>query len=361
MTHEFRTPLNSIISLSRMLADRLDGDLTPEQEKQVGFIQNAAKDLSQLVNDLLDLSKVEAGKVSIRPETFDLKGLFASLRGTLRPLLAQNSSVNLVFEEPENIPPLFTDESKVSQILRNFISNALKYTEHGEVRVSASMEDSGHVLISVVDTGIGIAPEDQARIFEEFEQVEGPHQRKAKGTGLGLPLAKSLAELLGGSVQLRSARGLGSTFSVRLPTHYACAAAVKDSRLPGASDHKRVLIVDDDAASRYVLRNLLGEQHFQIAEAAGGTEGLAQAISLKPSVIFLDLGLPDLDGRAVLRQLKQNAATAEIPVIINTSRSLEPSDRAELAVLAVGVLSKNDNDPNHARENVRELLAASGV
>ncbi len=133
MSHEFRTPLNSILALSQILIDRMDGDLTPEQEKQVTFMRRSAQDLTDLVNDLLDLAKVEAGKVTIRPAEFSVESLFAALRGMLRPLLAQNSSVSLVFEDPVGIPELYTDEAKVSQVLRNFISNALKFTERGEV------------------------------------------------------------------------------------------------------------------------------------------------------------------------------------------------------------------------------------
>ena len=360
MTHEFRTPLNSIISLSRMLADRLDGTLTPEQEKQVGYIRTAAADLSSLVDDLLDLAKVEAGKVSVRPETFELGGLFNSLRGTLRPLLEQHSSVNLVFEEPQGIPILHTDEAKLSQILRNFLSNALKYTERGEVRVSARLEGADHVLISVADTGIGISAEDHARIFEEFEQVEGPHQKKAKSTGLGLPLARSLAELLGGAVQLESAPGRGSTFSVRLPVRYEKKINQTPAATPGSA-RPRILIVDDDAASRYVLKGLLAENRYQIAEAEGGTDAVQLALSWQPSLIFLDLGLPDLDGRTVLHRLKENRATAEIPVVINTARPLDAAEMADLAIHAVGVLPKNQPDSRLARESVRELLEVAGV
>jgi signal transduction histidine kinase/CheY-like chemotaxis protein len=360
MTHEFRTPLNSIISLSRMLADKLDGPLTPEQEKQVGFIRRAAADLSHLVDELLDIAKVEAGKVTVRPDTFNLAELFGSLRGTLRPLLAQNSAVNLVFEDPADIPPLYTDEAKLTQILRNFVSNALKYTERGEVRISARMEDPEHVLISVADTGIGIAPENQARIFEEFEQVEGAHQLRTKGTGLGLPLAKSLADLLGGSVRLESAFGLGSTFSVLLPIAFGKPAEL----LPvfrGNGSGKKILVVDDDEASRYVLKTLLAEEQFQIVEAKGGFEGIRQAIATRPNAIVLDLGLPDLDGREVLKELKHNADTLNIPVIINTSRPLPNHEKEELTAMAVGILSKNDPDPKAARRTLFSLLTAAGA
>ncbi|MFZ1006415.1 MAG: ATP-binding protein, partial [Candidatus Sulfotelmatobacter sp.] len=200
MSHEFRTPLNSVLALSQILLDHMDGDLTPEQEKQVTFIRRSAQDLTDLVNDLLDLAKVEAGKVTIRPSPFKVETLFAALRGMLRPLLSQNSSVSLVFEDPVDIPELYTDEAKISQVLRNFISNALKFTERGEVRVSVQTGHDNTVVFAVADTGIGIASENHERIFEEWTQVEGKLQKVAKGTGLGLPLSRKLAQLLGGNV-----------------------------------------------------------------------------------------------------------------------------------------------------------------
>jgi signal transduction histidine kinase len=191
MSHEFRTPLNSVLALSRLLLDRIDGELTPEQERQVGYIRRSAESLLELVNDLLDLAKVEAGKVDIKPSAFTIGELFGGLRGALRPLLT-SQAVDLIFEIPDQIPNLFTDEGKVTQILRNLISNALKFTEQGEVRVSASFDaDKERVKLSVRDTGIGIAPQDHARIFEEFSQVETKIQKRFKGTGLGLPLSKS--------------------------------------------------------------------------------------------------------------------------------------------------------------------------
>lgn len=199
MSHEFRTPLNAILSLSRLLLDHSDGELSTEQEKQVTFIQRSAEDLSVLVNDLLDLARVEAGKIVVRAGEFEVSTLFSALRGMLRPMLVGNS-VDLVFEDTAGLPVMYTDESKISQILRNFISNALKFTERGEVRVSAALTEDGQaVLFSVADTGIGIASEDHELIFEEWTQVDSPLQRKAKGTGLGLPLSRKLSELLGGT------------------------------------------------------------------------------------------------------------------------------------------------------------------
>src|ERR1700751_2333568 len=178
MSHEFRTPLNSISALSQILLDRLDGELTDEQDKQVRFIRKSAQDLTDLVNDLLDLAKVEAGKITIRPAHFEVSSLFATLRGMLRPLLMQNSSVNLVFEDPIDLPELYSDEAKISQILRNFISNALKFTERGEVRGAAARASDGNVVFSVTDTGIGIAREDCDLIFQEWTQVEGKVQKR---------------------------------------------------------------------------------------------------------------------------------------------------------------------------------------
>src|SRR5215208_5685105 len=219
MGHEFRTPVNSILALTRLLLGRSDGELTAEQERQVTFIQQGAQGLSELVNDLLDLAKVEAGKIAVRPEEFRVAHLLGALRGMFRPMVPPE--VTLDFDEPCAIPPLYTDEGKVSQILRNFISNALKFTPRGRVRVSAALDAARQeVVFTVADTGIGIVPEDQDRIFEEFAQAEHPIQQRAKGTGLGLPLARKLAELLGGSINVQSTPGRGSIFSASIPLVY---------------------------------------------------------------------------------------------------------------------------------------------
>ena len=220
MSHEFRTPLNSIRALSRLLMDRIDGDLTAEQEKQVGFISKASEDLTALVDDLLDLAKIEAGKTEVRPIEFSVANLFSALRGMLRPLLV-GDAVKLVFDEPPAGMSLFNDEGKVSQILRNFISNAIKFTEQGEVRVAATLSQDGRTAVfSVSDAGIGIAPEDQGRIFDEFIQLPSALQGRVKGTGLGLPLCRRLAHLLGGDVGVQSARGVGSVFTATVASYF---------------------------------------------------------------------------------------------------------------------------------------------
>lgn len=225
MSHEFRTPIGAIRSIVRLLLDRVDGPLTEEQERQVLFIEQNAADFAEMVDDLLDLAKVEAGRVEISPAWFDMVDLFSALRGMFKPVLT-NPDVNLVFAEPpQEIPRLYTDDRKLSQILRNFISNALKFTPKGEVRVRADATQDGQVVFSVTDTGIGIAPEFHDSIFQDFSQVQSPLQRRLKGTGLGLSLSKRLAELLGGTVSLSSQLGHGSTFAVTIPVQLPPQAA----------------------------------------------------------------------------------------------------------------------------------------
>jgi signal transduction histidine kinase len=216
MSHEFRTPINAIRSVARLLSDHIDGPLTPEQEKQVNFIQTSAAEFAEMVDDLLDFAKIEAGRVEISPGWFEMVDLFSALRGMFKPVLT-NPEVSLVFEEPVGIPKLFTDDKKLSTILRNFISNALKFTAKGEVRVSATPSPDGQVTFSVADTGVGIAPQYHHAMFQDFSQVDSPIQKRLRGTGLGLSLSKRLAELLGGTVFFESELGKGSVFSVRIP------------------------------------------------------------------------------------------------------------------------------------------------
>jgi signal transduction histidine kinase len=234
MSHEFRTPINAIVSLSRLLLEDGEYGLGPEQRTEVTFIRQSAQTLSDLVDDLLDLARIEAGKTAVRTGEFAVADLFAALRGMLRPLLGP-APVDLVFEEPAGIRPLRTDQAKVAQVLRNFIANALKFTERGEVRVSAAMADEATVVFSVADTGIGIAEEDQPRVFDEYTQLENPLQPRLKGSGLGLSLSRQLAAVLGGEVSLTSRPGVGSTFRLRLPLEYAGPAEVDIRGLPAGA------------------------------------------------------------------------------------------------------------------------------
>lgn len=216
MSHEFRTPLGSIRSITRLLSDELDGPLSPEQHKQVLFISGAAGELSDMVDDLLDLAKIEAGRITISPAWFDMLDLFSALRGMFRPIVDGNA-VDLIFEEPQDMPRLYTDDKKLAQILRNFISNALKFTQQGEVRVSARAEGDTEVRFAVSDTGIGIPEDLHGNLFEDFVQIDTPLQKRLRGTGLGLSLCKRFAELLGGRVGVESTPGTGSTFFVIIP------------------------------------------------------------------------------------------------------------------------------------------------
>lgn len=381
MSHEFRTPLNSITALSQILLDRLDGELSQEQEKQVRFIKGSAQDLTDLVNDLLDLAKVEAGKVTIRPTNFDATTLFSALRGMLRPLLSQNSSVRLVFDEPESEIQIYSDEAKVSQILRNFISNALKFTETGEVRVSVSCGNDNTVSFSVSDTGIGIADEDQERIFQEWTQVDGKLQKSAKGSGLGLPLSRKLAQLLGGNVTVKSELGMGSTFVAVIPISFQGETEVvyvPEVRRDLDSSKLPVLVVEDNREALFIYEKYLKGTDFQVIPANNIKEARTAIASFRPLAIVLDVLLQGEHSWDFLRDLKNDPATRNIPVYVitvvdNRQKALslgadgfyaKPVDRLwllnELQALAV-VKEKNSvliiDDDETSRYLIESLLA----
>ncbi len=216
ISHEFRTPLGAIKSLSGILLSEMDGTLNEEQQKQVRFMRTSADELLELVNDQLDLAKLEAGRLTVSAEWFEMVDLFATLRGMFKPILV-NDDLKLIFEEPHGDVRLYSDDRKLSQILRNFISNALKFTPQGEVRVRADVNPDQTVTFTVTDTGIGIPPDALPHIFDDFTQVETPLQRRLRGTGLGLALCRRLAKLLGGDVKVESTVGAGSKFSVTIP------------------------------------------------------------------------------------------------------------------------------------------------
>jgi signal transduction histidine kinase/CheY-like chemotaxis protein len=315
MSHEFRTPLNSILALARLLLDRMDGDLTAEQVKQVAFISKSAEDLLGLVNDLLDLAKVKAGKLTVHPTTFEMKEVLGALRGVLKPLLT-NDKVTLVIEDPAGMPPLHTDESKVSQILRNLVSNALKFTESGEIRLTTHMaSDETAIILSVSDTGIGIAPEHQALIFQEFSQLDNPLQKKVRGTGLGLPLTKKLTELLGGSISVKSVLGVGSTFSVQLPLRYPESPA----DLPQANNDQAapVLVLDTSTATSPVLERFSKVSGFEIVAARSLDEVRRLSNKVRPRALIFEM-LPGVDGAHVLAGLKAAPSLLNLPMLVLT-------------------------------------------
>lgn len=353
--HELRTPLNAILSLTSLLLARSDGELSLEQERQVKFIRGSAQTLADLVNDLLDLARVESGKVMVRPEAFEVGSLFGALRGTMRPLVPDTGKVNLVFEELGEFPTLFTDEGKVSQVLRNFISNALKFTAEGEVRVTVRSGEEGWIIFEVADTGIGISPENLDYVFEEFSQVETPLHKKSKGTGLGLPLARKLAQLLGGEVSVVSEVGKGSKFGFALPCQYqgedevefsqekapAAKPVASQSVIPEAVSPGGILIIDNEPAHRYVLKARLQKFAVEILEAESGEVGLEIAINRPPELIFLDLVMPGMDGFQVLEKLGADPRTSGITTVVHTSKRLSEGEKKDVESKAAALLPKD--------------------
>lgn len=321
MSHEFRTPLSSIRALSRLLIEGMDGQLNEEQEKQVRFILKGAESLTELVDDLLDIAKIEAGKVEVRVEQFDVGELFSALRGMLRPLLVSDK-VDLSFELPAAPLSLTTDEAKVSQILRNFISNALKFTETGSVRVAVrALPDEGAVRFSVTDTGVGIAGQNLQLIFEEFSQVANGLQERAKGTGLGLPLCRQLAQLLGGSVAVTSALGVGSEFSLTIPVDNPASAApeVPDESEPQAEsqqDRIPLLVVEDDAVMLGLYTTYFRDTPFRMIAARSIWEAEQALRTERPVAVILDLYLNGEDTWRWLSDFKRDNERKDIPVLI---------------------------------------------
>ncbi|GAC1683477.1 MAG: ATP-binding protein [Candidatus Dormibacteraceae bacterium] len=337
VTHELRTPLSSILALCRLLLAKNEVALADEQVKQIGYIEKSAQDLLDFVSDLLDLAKVDAGKVAVRSAAFEVEEIFAALRGMFRPL-SLDANYPLVFE-PGRVPTMVTDEYKISQILRNLIANALKFTERGEIRVSAA-HDAGQdeVVFSVADTGIGIEANDIDTIFDEFVQVDTRRGRRERSSGLGLPLSRSLAELMGGSLTVRSQTGVGSTFTLRVPRTFGKGAA----RATSDPATGYVLVVDDDPISRYVAKEQLERRGWRVVEAAEGEIALRLAKEGNCRAIVSDLAMPGMDGYELLRLLGEDPSTAGIPVVIRTSRKMTDSDTESLA-RAAAVFSKDDN------------------
>jgi CheY-like chemotaxis protein/two-component sensor histidine kinase len=341
ISHELRTPLNSIVSLTRILLQRIDGELTSEQEKQVTFILRSALNLTDLVNDLLDLAKIEAGRLTVKPGEFSVGELFAALRGVFRPLV-MNDNVQLTFRDDTDSAALVTDEGKLSQILRNLIANALKFTDNGSVTVTAEPSpDSKEVIFSVIDTGIGIAESDFGLIFEEWGQVDSPRQRKLKGSGLGLPLSKKLAELLGGSIALSSEVGKGSTFTVRIKRKLVEEEPESESLRP-PQHAGQVLVIDDDEVFRYVLRRKLESfTNAAITEASSGEDGIRAIKRSDPKLVFVDLMMNGMTGIEVLRRLEDEGLLSERKVFVVTSKRLEDNEINDLKALNVRWFSKS--------------------
>jgi signal transduction histidine kinase/DNA-binding response OmpR family regulator len=312
MTHEFRTPVNSILALARLLTERLE--LNDSDKNELYYIRKSAQQLSDLVDDLLDIAKVDAGKIVVHPATFEVRGLFGALRGMLRPLLI-SSSLSLVFEDPVDLPPMYTDETKISQILRNLISNALKYTEAGEVRVRATLlRGADRIEFTVSDTGIGIPEAELPRIFEDFVQIENPLQRRVKGTGLGLPLSRRLAELLGGQIAVTSVLGEGTTFTLTVPLMYRDPVSVVAPALsPGRTP---ILLVEDSDEDALVYHRLLAETRYEIVHARSAEIAQQLLNQFTPAAVLLDIHLHGREAWDLLIQLKRDGVTSNVPVLV---------------------------------------------
>ncbi|HYO57819.1 ATP-binding protein [Archangium sp.] len=331
VSHEFRTPLHSILGLARLLLNPINGALSAEQQKQVQFIRTSGEALFELVNDLLDLSKMESGKATLRPLRFGAGDFLGALRGMMRPLMLANSAVELRFEEPPADLVLETDEAKVSQVLRNLVSNALKFTEKGHVTVSAERGPEDTVCFRVRDTGIGIAPEHHERIFEEFIQVESPLQKQVKGTGLGLALSRRLAEFLGGTLTVQSAPGHGSTFTFTLPRVHPEVEEMADltersqQLEPGRAP---VLVLEDDRQTLFLYEKYLSRSGFQVLPVRTVEEARRTLQRVRPAAVVLDIMLEGETSWGFLSELKSNEATRDIPVLVVTLMDREQKARA---------------------------------
>ncbi len=315
MSHELRTPLNSIIGFSEVLLDQKFGPLNDRQSRYVRNVHDSGRHLLGLINDLLDLSKIEAGRLDIVPQPCAPRALVADAAATLQPL-ADQKKVRLEIEPATGKQLVIrADGARVKQVLYNLLSNAIKFTPAGgAVRVSYAPSPSpGMLRISVADTGSGISPDDQARLFAAFTQLD--NAKDQGGTGLGLALVKQLVELMGGRVGVASTVGAGSTFWIDLPLNeggepVAAAPAATPKQLPFA------LVVDDDADARELLTLLLEQNGFRVVAVATAEEGLAQARASRPDVVTLDVFLPTIDGWDLLRLLKTDRQTADIPVVM---------------------------------------------
>ena len=332
VSHEFRTPLHSMLGLTQLLLENSDGPLNEEQQKQVRFIRSSAEELMTLVNDLLELSKIEAGKVSLRASTFSAREFVASLRGSLRPLVPADSPVALLFEEPEADFELETDRTKVAQVARNFVSNAVKFTDRGEVRVSMRLDDAQQVALSVSDTGVGIPAELIDHIFEEFSQIDNPLQSRAKGTGLGLPISKRVAHLLGGDIAVESTVGEGSTFTLVIPRAHPDVTAmhvIEAQSLQRDPSKIPVLVVEDDRRSMFVYERFLSIAGFQVIPART-VDAAREALAAEPlpAAVVLDVMLEEETTWRFLAEVKRDPRTKHVPVLVVTVTNTEQRARA---------------------------------
>jgi signal transduction histidine kinase/CheY-like chemotaxis protein len=327
MSHELRTPLNAIIGYSEMLQEDAAENGNAEFSDDLQKIHTAGKHLLGLINDVLDISKIEAGKMDLFLETFDLQSMVRDVVSTIRPLVQKNGN-ELVVEMGEELATMRADATKVRQALFNLLSNACKFTERGTIRLTVRREEvkgAGQYIFQVKDSGIGMTAEQMAKLFKAFTQADPSTTRKYGGSGLGLAISRHFCRMMGGEITVESRTGQGAVFTVRLPAVVDATRMVSDTTfiprrrlgqvLPGAST---ILVVDDDPTVQDLMTRYLTKEGFRVVAAGGGKEGLRLAKELKPDLITLDVLMAEMDGWAVLSALKADPETADIPVIVLT-------------------------------------------
>ena len=318
MSHELRTPLNSILGLTELIIEK--ANLNEKDEERLGVVLNSGRRLMSLINDILDLSKIEAGKMEIKAEDVLLEELIDEVSSSISPL-AMKKGIEFNVEREINTRILvYTDKRRVIQVLINLLGNATKFTKKGEVKFNISSFDET-IIFDVIDTGIGISDEDQKLVFEEFRQADGSSSRKYGGTGLGLSICKRIVDLLGGELSLTSKIGYGTTFTLKIPLKYISSDKTDISDevdVPTLFKNRKhpILVIDDDKEVRYTIGQYLESNGYQVIFAEDGDEGIQMAIDKQPFAITLDVMMRNKDGWSVLNELKENEATKDIPVIV---------------------------------------------
>jgi len=321
MSHELRTPLNAIIGYSEMVEEELQEEGLDSLAGDMQKIHSAGRHLLSLINDVLDLSKVEAGRMELFVEQFDLRTVIDEVVSTIQPLIDKNAN-QLEVDCPADIGAMEADLTKLRQTLFNLLSNASKFTEQGVIRLivrrQPDKEGAEMVRFDVSDNGIGMTEEQLAKLFQAFNQADASTTRKYGGTGLGLAISRHFCRMMGGDVTVESEPGKGSTFTVLLPAKVVIPEPQPEVRTPavGAAREASVLVIDDDPAVRQLLERSLHKNGFGVVTAASGEEGLALAREIKPGAIVLDVLMPSMDGWAVLSELKADPALADVPVIM---------------------------------------------
>ncbi len=338
MSHELRTPLNSIMALSNILINKKNTGLNDEELNYLQIIERNGKRLLNLINDILDLSKIEAGKMEVKPALTSVYQLMNTIRDNMISL-AENKGLSLHIDVPDQTPQVETDESRLYQVMVNIVGNAIKFTEKGSVDILVDF-DLTNVYINIKDSGIGISPDVIPFIFDEFRQADGTSSRQYEGTGLGLAIAKKMMNILGGDITVESCLDVGSTFTISLPILWYQEFDTKDKNIQitnKISTNNPVLVIDDDQKSINIISNYLMEAGYDVLTATNGIDALNIAEQYIPFAITLDIFMPDMDGWEILQKLKSNEATVNIPVIIVT---ISNERQTGLALGAIGFINK---------------------